>query len=91
MASITVEIPDALKAVIERKARAGKHKTSSAYVQMLIAESVRNLWKEEADAKLRESLREFERGEGVVWKMGDCEKMVLEYLKKKNVGKRKKS
>ena len=44
-----------------------------------IAEAARRQWQDEADAKLRESLAEYERGEGVPWKKGDCEKMVREY------------
>ena len=90
MASITVDIPDVMKEFLDRQVQTGRYKSNSTFVQILIAEAVRNQWREEADEKLRESLQEYERGEGVPWRKGDCEKMVREYLKQKESGKRKK-
>lgn len=83
MSSITIDLPDAMKDYLEHQVTSGRFKDRSSVVQELIAEAVRNQWRQEADEKLRESLAEYERGEGVRWKKGDCEKMVREYLKRK--------
>lgn len=91
MASITIDIPDVMKDFLDRQVRSGRFKDNSTLVQMLIAEAVRNQWREEADQKLRESLAEYERGECVPWQKGDCEKMVREYLEQTATPKAKKS
>jgi Arc/MetJ-type ribon-helix-helix transcriptional regulator len=91
MTSITVDIPDVMKEFLEQQVRAGRYKNNSTFVQMLIAEAARNQWRQEADEKLRESLQEYERGQGVLWQNGDCEKMVREYLKQTSNGKLKKT
>jgi Arc/MetJ-type ribon-helix-helix transcriptional regulator len=83
MTRITIDLPDAMEDYLEHQVRSGRFKDRSGVVQDLIAEAVRNQWRQEADEKLRESLAEYERGEGVRWKKGDCEKMVREYLKRK--------
>jgi Arc/MetJ-type ribon-helix-helix transcriptional regulator len=83
MSSITIDLPDAMKDFLEHQVHSGRFKDRSSVVQELIAEAVRNQWRQETDEKLRESLAEYERGEGVRWKKGDCEKMVREYLKRK--------
>jgi Arc/MetJ-type ribon-helix-helix transcriptional regulator len=82
MASLTIDLPDTVKDFVDQPARSRRFKDTSAFVQMLIAEAVRKQWREEVDKKLRESLAEYERGEGVLWKQGDCERMVREYLKR---------
>lgn len=83
MTSISIDLPEAMNEYLEQQVHTGRFKDRSSVVQDLIAEAVRNQWRREADDKLRESLAEFERGEGVRWKKGDCERMVREYLKRK--------
>ena len=90
MATITIDLPDVMKEFLDRQVHSGRFKDSSTFVQMLIAEAVRNQWREEADQKLREALAEHERGECVPLQKGDCEKMVGEYLKRKANGQAKK-
>ncbi len=80
MTSITIDVPDVMKDFLDRQVSSGRCKDSSTFVQMLIAEAVRDQWRNEADQKLRESLAEYDRGECVPWEKGDCEKMVREYL-----------
>ena len=86
MPSVTIDVPDVMKEFLDRQVHSGRCKDSSTLVQMLIAEAVRNQWREEADQKLREALAEYERGKCVPLRKGDCEKMVREYLKRKANG-----
>jgi len=90
MPTITIDLPDAMQEYLDIQVRAGRFKDAGTVVQNLIADAVRNQWRQEADEKLRESLAEYERGEGVRWKKGDCERMVRAYLKQKKsrTGKR---
>lgn len=80
MATLTVEIPDALKERIDHEVACGRYKDSSTLVQMLLEIAMREQWRSEIDRKLDEALDEIERGDVVPWKKGDCAKMGREYL-----------
>lgn len=90
MATITIDLPEEMREFLDRQVLSGRFKDRSTFVQMLIAEAVLHQWHHEADDKLREALGEFERGEGVPWRKGDCENLVREYLVHKASGEAKK-
>ena len=84
MATLTVEIPDALKDRLDREVASGRFKDSSALVQELLETAMRTKWKEDAERKIDEALDEVERGEIVPWKKGDGARMGREYLQEKH-------
>lgn len=83
MATLTVEIPDALKDRLDREVASGRFKDSSTLVQLLLETAMRSQWKEDAEQKIDEALDEIERGEVVPLQKGDCAKMGREYLNEK--------
>jgi Arc/MetJ-type ribon-helix-helix transcriptional regulator len=83
MATLTVEIPDALKDRLDREVASGRFKDSSTLVQSLLEIAMRSQWKEETEQKIDEALDEIERGEVIPLQKGDCGRMGREYLKEK--------
>ena len=83
MATLTVEIPDALKERLDREVSSGRVKDSSTLVQLLLEAAMRRQSREETEQKIDEALDEIERGEVVPWQKGDCARMGREYLKEK--------
>ena len=84
MATLTVEIPEALKDRLDREVAIGQFKDRDALVQVLLEAGMRSRWKEEADKKIDEALQAIERGDVAPWKPGDCLKMGREYLQQKH-------
>lgn len=84
MATLTVEIPDALKDRLDREVASGRFKDRNTLVQWLLEAGIRSQWKEEAEQKIDEALDEVERGDVVTWQKGDCATMGREYLKEKH-------
>jgi Arc/MetJ-type ribon-helix-helix transcriptional regulator len=70
MATLTVEIPDALKERLDREVASGRFKDSSALVRMLLETAIRMHWKEDTEKKIDEAFDEVERGEISPWKIG---------------------
>ena len=89
MATLTVEIPDALKERLDREVASGRFKDRNTLVQMLLEAGIRSQWKDDAEHKIDEALDEVERGEVVPYQKGDCAKMGREYLHEKRTRKAK--
>jgi Arc/MetJ-type ribon-helix-helix transcriptional regulator len=83
MATLTVEIPDALKERLDREVASGRFKDRNALVQMLLEAAMHMRWKEDAEQKIDEALDEVERGQSVAWRKGDSARMGREYLQEK--------
>ena len=49
MSTITIDLPDALKDYLEHQVHSGRFKDRSSVVQNLIAEAVRNQWRQALD------------------------------------------
>jgi Arc/MetJ-type ribon-helix-helix transcriptional regulator len=85
MATLTVEIPDALKERLDQEIAAGRFKDSSTLVQMLLEDVMRDEWKADAELKIEEALDEVARGDVAPWKKGDFAAMGREYLRQKRL------
>jgi Arc/MetJ-type ribon-helix-helix transcriptional regulator len=83
MATLTVEIPDALKERLDREVASGRFKDNSTLVRVLLEVAMRSQWKEDAEQKIDEALDEVERGDVAPWRKGDCAKMGREYVNEK--------
>lgn len=83
MATLTVEITDALNDRLDREVAAGRAKDRSALVQILLEAAINAEWKEDVENKIDEALAEIERGDVVVHQKGDCGRLGREYLKEK--------
>ena len=75
MATLTVEIPDALKERLDREVASGRFKDSNTLVQLLLETAIRGQWKEEAEQKIDEALDEIDRGDVAPLQKGDCARM----------------
>jgi Arc/MetJ-type ribon-helix-helix transcriptional regulator len=83
MATLTIEIPDALKERLDREVVSGRFKDSNALVQVLLETAMRMRWKEDAEHRIGEAVAEVERGEVTPWKKGDVARLGREYLQEK--------
>ena len=72
MAILTVEIPDALKDLLDREIASGRFRDSSVLVQSLLEIALPSEWREQAEQKIDEALGEIERGDTAAWKKGDA-------------------
>jgi Arc/MetJ-type ribon-helix-helix transcriptional regulator len=63
MATLTVQIPDALMERLDREVASGRYKDSSVLVQQLLESAMRLRWQEQADQKIEEALDDVERGD----------------------------
>jgi predicted transcriptional regulator len=83
MATLTVNISDALTERLDRAIAAGRAKDRDALVQTLLEAGIDAKWKESVEDKIDEALADIERGDVAVHKKGDCGRLGREYLKEK--------
>jgi Arc/MetJ-type ribon-helix-helix transcriptional regulator len=87
MATLTVEITDALKERLDHEVASGRFKDNSALVQTLLESAIHMQWKEEMEQKIDEALDEIDRGDDVPLKKGDCARMAREFFEEKRASK----
>ncbi len=85
MATLTVQIPDALKDRLDREVASGRFKDRSALVQMLLETAMRSQWQQDAEQKIDAALSEVERGDVVPWTKGDAAKLGCDYLQERRL------
>ena len=83
MATLTVQIPDALKERLDRELASGRFKDNSALVQVLLEAAMRMQWRADAEQKIDEAIDEIQRGEVARWQKGDGARMGRGYLHEK--------
>ena len=82
MTSMTIELPNAIKEFVERKANAGNFPTPAEYVQALVANAFRAEERALIDQQLLEALDEYERGESSEWTQDEFQKIREDYLRR---------
>ena len=72
MATLTVQISDALMERLDREVASGRYKDSSVLVQQLLESAIRMCWKDEAEQKVEERLM---KSSAAKWRHGNLATM----------------
>jgi len=82
MATLTIELPNAIKEFVERKAAACNFPTPAEFVQALVANAFRAEERAVIDQQLLEALDEYERGKSTEWTKEEFQKIREDYLRR---------
>lgn len=88
MATLTVEISEAMKASLDREVASGGCEGRDALVQSLLELGMHARWRVQMEAKIDEALLDVERGDVHPWTPGDAGRIGRKYFAEKRANER---